>query len=311
MDEGNSAPKVVIEDAGTSAQASTFQAFTDLEGTNLYTEGTWVIDEQWADDAGDMWSLETCTHSNGSVYCSLSRFSADGSGLGVDAFDRELPRGARPIPRALRTGKTVGHRPTQLLCTISRNEPSSSLTRCPAILRWTPARYRRPPSTRHLEQVSSDLGSPINNIHVNPDILEDRPAQRPRTLGLVAHVLAQQQEPARPITPAGRNRQRTFKQCHRKLRKLGSDPGSPLRIRDHLLNRALTPPVRPRRQNAIDGPSPKQIDDDRIEPCFSFALGDHCIDKDETRARTLRQQACDCWQDQPRTAVGDDNIGVR
>jgi len=74
VDEGNSVKKVVITDEGR-----TFQAFRDMEATDLYTEGTCVPDEEWTDDAGDTWSLATCTHSNGEVYCSLARVSADGS----------------------------------------------------------------------------------------------------------------------------------------------------------------------------------------------------------------------------------------
>ena len=75
VDEGNLVKKVVIMvgDDGT-----TFQAFRDVEATDLYTEGSCVFDEVWGDDSGDTWHLETCTHSNGEVYCALSRMSADG-----------------------------------------------------------------------------------------------------------------------------------------------------------------------------------------------------------------------------------------
>ena len=73
VDEGNSVKKVVFVDEGL-----TFQAFRDLEATDLYTEGTCVLDEAWTDDAGAIWTLATCTHSNGDVYCALSRVSADG-----------------------------------------------------------------------------------------------------------------------------------------------------------------------------------------------------------------------------------------
>jgi hypothetical protein len=75
VDEGNEVEKVVImiDDDGT-----TFQAFRDVEATDLYTEGTCVFDEVWTDEAGDTWSLETCTHADGAVYCGLNRISADG-----------------------------------------------------------------------------------------------------------------------------------------------------------------------------------------------------------------------------------------
>ena len=72
------AKKIVISSAEES------QSFTNVDDTEPWGEAVCVIDDEWTDDAGDVWYLENCTETvidTGEVvsWCELDRVSADGS----------------------------------------------------------------------------------------------------------------------------------------------------------------------------------------------------------------------------------------
>ena len=91
VNEATSVKMVVIEDNGD------FRAYSDLDGTALYREGTCTVVEEWTDDSGDYWAETDCVDTNDTTWYSLARVSAGGSVWEMASAYDDYPDSDEPV----------------------------------------------------------------------------------------------------------------------------------------------------------------------------------------------------------------------